>query len=56
MKKTCKECKQEVTKHFFVNDICIPCAAKAGAKAEVKKSTDYEVVEDKGCAGGACTL
>lgn len=56
MKKTCAECKQEFPKYFFMNDICMHCAAESDVKTEAKKSTDYEVVEDKSCAGGACTL
>lgn len=56
MKRICSECEQEAVKHFFINDICIPCASKLGVTAEAKKSDDYEIIEDKGCAGGACTL
>ena len=56
MTKLCKRCNSEVPSHCVYGDTCIPCAAKKGEKAEVKASTDYEVVEDVGCTSGGCTL
>lgn len=56
MKKTCQSCNQEVASHFFINDICIPCANNAGQRAEPEPTGNYEVVEEVGCAGGGCSL
>lgn len=54
--KQCPKCSKQVASHFFYKGVCIPCASQEGMKAESAKKNDHEVVEDVGCAGGACTL
>ena len=57
--KQCKTCNKKLNVGFFNEDSgddCVFCANSRVTIAEVKKSDDYEVVDDVGCAGGACTL
>lgn len=58
MKKICEHCGKERAGHFFApSGICVPCAASNGERAiKTKKKKDYEVVDDRSCVGGACTL
>lgn len=52
----CEKCNKDYPSHFFYDGVCIPCAMKNGATAQVETKKDYEEVEDNGCASGACTL
>ena len=59
MKKKCKSCEKELLIGFFneqSGDDCVMCANYRVELKPVEKSTDFEVVDDKGCAGGGCTL
>ena len=52
----CDNRNKEYPSHFFYKGVCIPCASSGGATAQVETKKDYEEIEDKGCASGACTL
>ena len=59
MKKKCKSCEKELLIGFFneqSGDDCVFCANSRVTLEEVNRSTDFETVEDNGCAGGGCTL
>lgn len=56
--KKCHTCGKELMVAFFneqSGDDCVFCADDRITLARTQKN-DYEEVEDKGCAGGACTL
>lgn len=59
--RTCSCCGKSLMASFFNEQTggqCVFCFDDNGGviTKEVKKEEDYEVVEDKSCAGGACTL
>lgn len=59
MKKQCNTCKSNLLESFYIEqsgDDCVFCASKRIKVEERKPKQDYEVVEDVGCAGGACAL
>ncbi|MBS7816747.1 hypothetical protein [Wohlfahrtiimonas chitiniclastica] len=56
--KKCHTCEKELMEAYFnaqSGDDCIFCANDRITIESTKKHA-YEEVEDKGCAGGACTL
>lgn len=56
--KKCQTCEKELMLGFFNDqsgDDCVLCASNRIHLQAIEKH-DYEEVEDKGCAGGACTL
>lgn len=60
-KKTCSCCEKEFLAAFFneqTGDNCVFCFDDNGGviTKEKKEQKSFEVVEDKGCASGACTL
>ncbi|ELV08341.1 hypothetical protein PE074_01640 [Wohlfahrtiimonas chitiniclastica] len=56
--KKCHTCEKELMEAYFnaqSGEDCIFCANDRITIESTKKHA-YEEVEDKGCAGGACTL
>lgn len=56
--KKCNTCEKDLILAFFneqSGEDCVFCADDRITLAKTKKQ-DYEEVEDKSCAGGACTL
>lgn len=53
----CIKCDKEQPSWAFktIENECIFCTPEQIQMSKVKKH-DFEEVEDKGCAGGACTL
>ena len=59
MKKICKTCKNELLESFYTEqsgDSCIFCESKNIKSDPIAKKGGYEIVDDKGCVGGGCTL
>ena len=57
--KECKSCNKTLNEGFFNEqdpENCVFCANNKIKIEKVKASTDFEVVEEAGCGGGACTL
>jgi len=56
MSKYCKHCgKDQPSWAFKTDDVCMFCNPDS-VEIKAKEKHTYEEVEDKGCAGGACTL
>lgn len=55
--KKCPQCYKNQPTWAFKNDsdVCMFCDSDK-IKSDPIKKHKYETVEDKGCAGGACTL
>jgi len=55
----CDVCNKLLVPSFFAvvgSNVCVLCSKDEPVEVEPKEKHTYEVVEDKGCAGGACTL